>query len=78
MMGYRMTSPSIPHDVEVLIKWKDLPAHETTWEPFVFNSESVPSFHLEDKVTLRARSIDKSPIDINYSRKKRHERHVTP
>ena len=30
MLGYRIVGPSIPYDVEVLIKWKDLPAQEAT------------------------------------------------
>ena len=30
VLGYRWTGSSLPHDVEVLIKWKDLLAHESS------------------------------------------------
>ena len=43
MLGYRVTSSSSPHDLEVLIQWKDLPAHEATWEPYTLNQNQFPS-----------------------------------
>lgn len=36
--------------LKVLIKWKQLPAFEATWEDFHMISERFPGFHLEDKV----------------------------
>ena len=62
VLGYRVNGPSISHDVEVLIKWKDLPVHDTTWEPYVLIQNQFPSFHLEDKVTVQAGDIDKPPL----------------
>ncbi|KAL4575579.1 hypothetical protein LXL04_022427 [Taraxacum kok-saghyz] len=35
---------------EVLIRWKDLPEYEATWEPFDSIKQQFPNFHLEDKV----------------------------
>ena len=78
VLGYRMIGNSIPHDVEVLIRWKDLPAHETTWEPFTLIQNQFPSFQLEDKVTVRAGGFDMPPIKSPYSRKKSRGRHVSP
>ena len=49
VLGYCSTGSSLPHDVEVLIKWKDLPAHESSWEPYILIQNQFPSFHLEDK-----------------------------
>jgi len=37
---------------EVLIKWKDLPDFENTWEPYEVIDAQFPHFHLEDKVKL--------------------------
>ena len=34
VLGYRVSGSSSPHDIEVLIQWKDMPAHDTTWEPY--------------------------------------------
>ena len=76
VLGYRWTGFSLPHDVEVLIKWKDLPAHESSWEPYILIQNQFPSFHLEDKVTVRAGGIDKPPIQFTYSRRRKHERLV--
>ena len=30
VLGYRITGSSSPHDIEVLIQWRDLPAHDAT------------------------------------------------
>lgn len=37
---------------EVLIKWKNLPDFESTWEPYEAIDKQFPNFHLEDKVHL--------------------------
>lgn len=37
---------------EVLIKWKNLPLFEATWEEANLISTRFPNFHLEDKVCL--------------------------
>ncbi|XLT53274.1 hypothetical protein HN873_045878 [Arachis hypogaea] len=39
-------------DLEVLIKWKELPDFENTWESAATLQTTFPSFHLEDKVAL--------------------------
>ena len=76
VLGYCLTGSSLPHDVEVLIQWKFLPAHETSWEPYILIQNQFPSFHLEDKVTVQAGGIDKPPIQFTYSRRRKHERHM--
>lgn len=45
---------------EVLIKWKDLPEYEATWELFAAINRQFPEFNLEDKVQLWQGSNDKS------------------
>lgn len=37
---------------EVLIKWKNLPDHDTTWEPYERVKHRFPPFYLEDNVAL--------------------------
>ncbi|TYK27644.1 putative polyprotein [Cucumis melo var. makuwa] len=37
---------------EVLIRWKDLPEHEASWECYDEIQRLYPTFHLEDKVPL--------------------------
>ncbi|XP_028550273.1 uncharacterized protein LOC110114341 [Dendrobium catenatum] len=37
---------------EVLIKWKNLPDYDATWEPYERVKQQFSSFHLEDKVIL--------------------------
>ena len=39
---------------EVLIKWKNLPEFEATWELYSAIEEQFPCFHLKDKVQLLA------------------------
>lgn len=43
---------------EVLIRWKDLPEYEATWEPFEAINRQFPDFHLEDKVVVWRGSND--------------------
>ncbi|GJR17892.1 ty3-gypsy retrotransposon protein [Tanacetum coccineum] len=49
VLGTRMDSRG-KH--EVLIRWKDLPGYEATWEPLENIQQQFPEFHLEDKVIL--------------------------
>ena len=56
---------------EVLIKWKDLPKFEATWELSSAIQQQFPHFHLEDKVRLLAGGIDKPPIRYTYARRSR-------
>ena len=37
---------------EVLIRWKDLPKYEATWEHFATLAKRFPEFNLEDKVLV--------------------------
>ena len=60
---------------EVLIKWKNLPEFEATWELFSVIEEQFPCFHLEDKVQLLVGGIHKPPIRYTYMRRdQRRER----
>ncbi|KAJ9536072.1 hypothetical protein OSB04_un000757 [Centaurea solstitialis] len=43
---------------EVLIRWKDLPTYEATWERFEDMVQQFPDFHLEDKVNVWEGSND--------------------
>lgn len=43
---------------EVLIRWKDLPDYEATWEPFDIINQQFPTFNLEDKVHVWEGSND--------------------
>ncbi|GKC43869.1 transposon Tf2-12 polyprotein, partial [Tanacetum coccineum] len=36
----------------VLVRWKDLPGYEATWEPFETMRQQFPDLHLEDKVGI--------------------------
>ncbi|GJY68144.1 putative mitochondrial protein [Tanacetum coccineum] len=42
----------------VLVRWKDLPGYEATWEPFETMRQQFPDLHLEDKVVLQDGDID--------------------
>ncbi|GKB26544.1 ty3-gypsy retrotransposon protein [Tanacetum coccineum] len=42
----------------VLVRWKDLPGYEATWEPFETMRQQFPNLHLEDKVVLQDGGID--------------------
>ncbi|KAI0493308.1 hypothetical protein KFK09_027585 [Dendrobium nobile] len=51
---------------EVLIKWKNLPDYEATWEPYERMKRQFPDFHLEDKVVLweggNVRPVQRGPV----------------
>ena len=46
---------------EVLIRWKNLPGYEATWELFDHVQEQFPHFHLEDKVVFWEGGTDTTP-----------------
>ena len=46
-------------DLEVLIRWKNLPYFENSWEEMAAIIEQFPEFHHEDKVELEGGSIDR-------------------
>ena len=45
---------------------------------YILIQHQFPSLHLEDKVAVGAGGLDKPPIHLTYTRKKRHARNVTP
>ena len=49
---------------KVLIRWKDLPAFEDSWEPPEIVQHQFPGFNLEDKVRLWVADNVKPPIQI--------------
>ncbi|KFK22868.1 hypothetical protein AALP_AAs42979U000100, partial [Arabis alpina] len=51
-MGFRIHP--ITGQEEVLIKWKELPEHDSTWEWTKVIEEQFPQFDLEDKVLFKA------------------------
>lgn len=55
--------------LKVLIQWKDLSSQENTWEKFQIIKEQLPSFHLEDKVTLIWEGIVRPSIMHVYKMK---------
>ena len=61
-------------DQEVLIKWKDLPEFEATWELSSVIQQQFPHFHLEDKVRLLAGVLIKPPFRYTYVRRSREHR----
>ena len=54
MLGIRPVQGKGVVDQEVLIKWKDLPEFEATWESSSVIQRQFPNFHLEDKVRILA------------------------
>lgn len=56
---------------EWLIKWKNLPKTEATWESVYLMNQQFPDFHLEDKVNPEARGVVRPPIIHQYKRKGR-------
>ncbi|GJY77977.1 putative mitochondrial protein [Tanacetum coccineum] len=50
----------------VLVRWKDLPGYEATWEPFETMRQQFPDLHLEDKVVLRMGVLIQSGIKKSY------------
>lgn len=60
-------------EAELLVKWKNLPDYEISWELITALQQSLPTFHLEDKVRLGGRSIDGRPVvkRVNVRKEKR-------
>ena len=52
LLGVRPRSGGKPGEVEVLLKWKNLPEFEATWEDFQAIQSQFLAFHLEDKVNV--------------------------
>ena len=59
---------------QVLIRWKDLPDFDATWEHYANVATYFPYFHLEDKVKVWAAGNHTTrmapPICFTYSRRK--------
>lgn len=55
LLAVRNAGPD--NHLEVLVKWKELPEFEATWEVAEALSEQFPQFHLEDKVKELAGGI---------------------
>ena len=70
LLGVRPKTLGNAGDVEVLLKWKDLPDFEATWEDFYMIQQQFPSFHLEDKVKVWAGGNVRPPIRFTYARRK--------
>lgn len=74
VLGVRNGKGGNSATVEVLIKWKNLPSFEATWEEYSVIDHRFPHFHLEDKVNLWARGNAKNhtkpPVIFTYARRK--------
>ena len=55
----------------MLIRWKNLPDFEDTWEKFSAIQSQFPGFNLEDKVKEFEGGIDRAshPIQYTYDRR---------
>ena len=73
VLAVRQSATNSHTGQEVLIKWKDLLDFEASWELVDIITKQFPDFHLEDKVSLGTGGIDRPPIRITYSRRKRRQ-----
>ena len=71
MLVVRYPDPSNHVGPEVLIKWKNLPKFEASWEPAELIKSQFPDFHLEDKVSLEPGGNVRPPIRYTYTRRKK-------
>lgn len=71
LLGVRFQGGTADSHKEVLIKWRDLPLSEATWENMSTIATLFPGFHLEDKVAFWGWGIAKPPLQFTYSRKGR-------
>lgn len=67
--GTRSTSEPEEKRPDVLIRWKDLPPFEDSWERYSVIQEQFPSFNLEDKVALLAVGTNKPKTIRTYARR---------
>lgn len=73
VLGVRPGTGNNLHGLDVLIKWKDLPLLEATWEPCNMIQEQFLIFHLEDKVKVREGSDDRPLVHRTYQRRNKHQ-----
>ncbi|KAL5555887.1 hypothetical protein UlMin_038123 [Ulmus minor] len=69
ILQVRNVTHGLKAEVELLVKWKDLPSWEATWEPLSLIQAQFADFNLEGKVGLQGGSNDKPPIHFVYSRR---------
>lgn len=50
-------------ELEVLIKWQDLPDFENSWEVAADIQQQFPSFHLEDKVDFEGGGVVRTSVN---------------
>ena len=74
LLNVKFADPGTHLVDQLLIKWKDLPASDATWEFYDNMAAYFPSFHLEDKVKVWAVGNFTTqvcpPIRFTYSRAK--------
>ena len=70
LLNVRQLLPN--HEVEVLLRWKNLPDFEDTWEKFSTILDQFPDFNLEDKVKSFEGGIVRAshPIHYTYARRR--------
>ena len=63
-------------ELQVLIKWFQLPDCENSWESAANIEDNFPDFHLEDKVALLGGSIvsNRPPVKKVYFRRRQTKR----
>ena len=62
---------------EWLVKWKNLPETEATWEAVYQMNQQFFTFHFEDKVNLEPRGVVRPLIIHTYVRKSKKENSPT-
>ena len=74
VLDVKYAAPDSSLDDQGLIKWKDLPDSDATWECYANVAAYFPSFHLEDKVKVwvagNVSTQARPPIRFTYSRAK--------
>ena len=53
ILQVRNITHGLKAEVELLVKWKDLPSWEATWEPLSLIQAQFSDFNLEGKVELQ-------------------------
>uniref|UniRef100_A0A803PDP7 Chromo domain-containing protein n=1 Tax=Cannabis sativa TaxID=3483 RepID=A0A803PDP7_CANSA len=62
VLRVRQRSLNNDKDLEVLIKWKSLLKFEASWESFAEFNTKFPDFHLEDKVRVHPRVLQRAAV----------------